>query len=149
MLHLVTQSCLTPWTVARQAPLSMGIFQARIMEWVVMPSSREISPTRIKPRSLTLQVDSLPSELPEKLNNTWVGSLSRLQGNLPNPGIEPGFPTLKVYSLPAELSGKVQENTRYCQICLLGVWCMYFKKFRGKKNTEISWPKSLKDKMAQ
>ena len=30
----------TPWTVARQAPLSMGILQARILEWVAMPSSR-------------------------------------------------------------------------------------------------------------
>ena len=29
-----------PWTVARQAPLSMGILQARILERVVMPSSR-------------------------------------------------------------------------------------------------------------
>ena len=28
------------WTVACQAPLSMGIFQARILEWVEMPSSR-------------------------------------------------------------------------------------------------------------
>ena len=32
--------CATPWTVARQAPLSMGILQARILEWVAMPSSR-------------------------------------------------------------------------------------------------------------
>ena len=30
----------TPWTVARQAPLSMGTLQARILEWVAMPSSR-------------------------------------------------------------------------------------------------------------
>ena len=30
----------TPWTVACQAPLSMGILQARILEWVAMPSSR-------------------------------------------------------------------------------------------------------------
>ena len=29
----------TPWTVAHQAPLSMGILQARILEWVSMPSS--------------------------------------------------------------------------------------------------------------
>ena len=28
------------WTVARQAPLSMGILQTRILEWVAMPSSR-------------------------------------------------------------------------------------------------------------
>ena len=37
---LVTQSCpffATPWTAARQAPLSMGILQARILEWVAMP----------------------------------------------------------------------------------------------------------------
>ena len=28
----------TLWTVALQAPLSMGIFQASILEWVAMPS---------------------------------------------------------------------------------------------------------------
>ena len=31
---------VTPCTVAHQAPLFMGILQARILEWVVMPSSR-------------------------------------------------------------------------------------------------------------
>ena len=31
----------TPWTVAHQASLSMGILQARILEWVAMPSSNE------------------------------------------------------------------------------------------------------------
>ena len=30
----------TPWTAACQAPLFMGILQARILEWVTMPSSR-------------------------------------------------------------------------------------------------------------
>ena len=30
----------TPWTVAFQAPLSMGILQVRILEWVAMPFSR-------------------------------------------------------------------------------------------------------------
>ena len=29
-----------PWTVTLQAPLSMGLLQARILEWVVKPSSR-------------------------------------------------------------------------------------------------------------
>ena len=37
---------VTLWTVARQAPLSMGIFQARILEWVAMPSSRGSSRPR-------------------------------------------------------------------------------------------------------
>ena len=31
---------VNPWTAALQAPLSMGILQARIREWVSMPSSR-------------------------------------------------------------------------------------------------------------
>ena len=30
----------TPWTVDLQAPLSLGILQARILEGVAMPSSR-------------------------------------------------------------------------------------------------------------
>ena len=34
------QLSVTPWTVAHQAPPSMGILQARILEWVAMSSSR-------------------------------------------------------------------------------------------------------------
>ena len=36
----------TPWTVAHQAPLSMGILQARILEWIAMPFSRGSSQPR-------------------------------------------------------------------------------------------------------
>ena len=46
---LVARSCPTlckPWTVAHQAPLSMWILQARILEWVAMPSSRGSSQPR-------------------------------------------------------------------------------------------------------
>ena len=46
----------TPWTVAHQAPLSTGILQARILEWVLCPNPG------IKPRCPTLQADFLPSE---------------------------------------------------------------------------------------
>ena len=38
--HSVMVNSATPWTIAHQAPLSMGILQARILEWVAMPSSR-------------------------------------------------------------------------------------------------------------
>ena len=34
------------WTVARQASLSMGIPQARILEWVVRPSPQGVFPTQ-------------------------------------------------------------------------------------------------------
>ena len=36
----------TPWTVSHQAPLSTRILQARILEWVAMPSSRGMFPTQ-------------------------------------------------------------------------------------------------------
>ena len=42
--------------------------------------------------------------------NTGVGSLSLLQGNLPNPGIEPRSLTLQVHSLPAEPQGKPKDT---------------------------------------
>ena len=46
---LVGQLCSTlcdPMDLAHQAPLSMGILQARILEWVAMPSSRGSSQPR-------------------------------------------------------------------------------------------------------
>ena len=39
-------STVVPWTVAHQAPLFIGILQARILEWFVMPSSRGSSQPR-------------------------------------------------------------------------------------------------------
>ena len=42
----VVSYSVTPWTVACQAPLPMGILQARILEWVAMPSSRGSSQSR-------------------------------------------------------------------------------------------------------
>ena len=57
---------MTPWTVVLLAPLSVGILQARILEWVVMPSSGDLPNLGIEPRSPTLQADSLPSEPPGK-----------------------------------------------------------------------------------
>ena len=40
---VVSDSFSTPWTVARQAPLSTGILQARILECVAMPASKRSS----------------------------------------------------------------------------------------------------------
>ena len=71
----------TPWTVSRQAPLSMRILQARILEWVAMPSSRWMFPTQ----------ESNP-ESPKILK--WVAI--PYPGDLPDPGIEPGSPALQV-----------------------------------------------------
>ena len=68
----------------------------------------------IKPRSPTLQVDSLPSESPGKPKNTGVGYHALLQGLNPagNPGTEPRSPTLQVDSLPSESPGKPKNTGR-------------------------------------
>ena len=44
-LHCV-RLLATPWTIACQAPLSMEILQATVLEWVAMPSSRGSSQSR-------------------------------------------------------------------------------------------------------
>ena len=70
----VTQSCptlVTPWTIQ----IVLRILQARILEWVAFPASRESS----QPRFPTLQADSLPAEPQGKPKNTGVGSLSLQQ----------------------------------------------------------------------
>ena len=65
--HSVMSDSVTPWTVARQAHLSTRILRTRILEWVYMPSPPGDLPNPgIKPRSPTLQVNSLPSESPGK-----------------------------------------------------------------------------------
>ena len=77
------QLFVTPWIIAHQAPLSMGILQARILEWVAMPSFRDLRNPGIKPRSRALQTDSLPYKPRGEPKNTGVGSLSLLQGIFP------------------------------------------------------------------
>ena len=44
--HSVGSGLVTPWAVAHQASLSMGILQGRIVGWAAMPSSRGSSQTR-------------------------------------------------------------------------------------------------------
>ena len=78
-----TQSCLTlcdPMTVACQAPLSMEILQATILERVAIPFSEDLPNPGIEPRSPELGVDSLLTEPWGKPKNTVVGSLSLFQG---------------------------------------------------------------------
>ena len=51
---------LTLWTVARQAPLSMGFPRQEYWSGLPVPPSGDLPHTGIKPTSPALQVDSLP-----------------------------------------------------------------------------------------
>ena len=73
---------VTPWTIACQTSLSMGL--SREVHWsgLPCPSPGDLPNWGTEPRFPTLQADSLPSEPPGKPKNTGVGSLSILQGIL-------------------------------------------------------------------
>ena len=53
----------TPWTVAYQAPPSMGFFRQEYWSGLPVPSPRDLPNRRIKPRSPALRTNALPSEL--------------------------------------------------------------------------------------
>ena len=57
---------MTPWTVARQAPLSMEFSRQEFWSGLPFPSTRDLPNPGTEPRSPALQADSLPSELPGK-----------------------------------------------------------------------------------
>ena len=65
----VAQSCpilTTPWTVACQAPLSMGFSKQEYGIGLPFPSPGNLPNPEIKPGSPALQADSLQTELPGK-----------------------------------------------------------------------------------
>ena len=71
MKVLVTQLCPTlcdPVDCSLPVSSFHGILQARILECVAISFSRG----SFQPRSLALQADSLPSELPEESKSSWL-----------------------------------------------------------------------------
>ena len=74
---------LTPWTEARQAPLSMGILQARILERVAYPFSSGSSQPRTQTGVSCIASGFFTSWATGKSKNTGVGSLSLLQRIFP------------------------------------------------------------------
>ena len=54
----------TPWTVAREDPLSMGFSRQEYWSGLPLPSPGDLPDPEIEPGSPTLQANSLPSEPP-------------------------------------------------------------------------------------
>ena len=54
------QFFMTPWTVAHQAPLSMGFSRQEYWSGLPCPPPGDLPDPGIKPASPTLQVDSSP-----------------------------------------------------------------------------------------
>ena len=84
----------------------MEFFRQEYWSELPFPPPEDLPNPWIKPRSPTLQVDSLPAETPVKHKNTRVGSLSLPPEELSDPRIGLGSPALQEDSLPTELTEK-------------------------------------------
>ena len=96
---LGTQSRLTlcnpmDWN-PHQAPPSMGILQARILEWVATPSSRGSSQPRDQTQVSCMAGRFFTVRVTREAQEYWSGLPCHPLGDLPNPGIEPGSPILQ------------------------------------------------------
>ena len=60
----MSDSLVTPWTVACQAPLAMGLSRQEHWSGLPFPSPWDRPNPGVESRSLALQADSLPPELP-------------------------------------------------------------------------------------
>ena len=68
---LVSKSCTTlaiPWTVACQAPLSVGFSRQEHWSGLLFPSPGDLPDPGTESRSSSLQADSVPTELGGKHN---------------------------------------------------------------------------------
>ena len=81
VVSICNQLCpsATPWTVAHQAPQSMGFPRQEYWSGLPFPSPGDLPSPRTEPRSHGLQMDPLPSEPPQKLKTQVGGLLTLLQ----------------------------------------------------------------------
>ena len=63
---VVSNSLVTPWIIACQAPLSMGFPWQEYWSGLPVPSPGDLPDSGVKRWSPELQADSLPSEPPGK-----------------------------------------------------------------------------------
>ena len=88
-----------------------GILQARILEWVAFPFSRESAQPRDRTQVSHIAGGFFTSWATREAQEYWSGKPIPSPGDLPDPGIEPGSPALQVDSLPTELLGKpINDN---------------------------------------
>ena len=105
---------VTPWSVAHQASLSMGMLQARTLEWVAMPSSRGSSQPRDRTQVSRIAGVFFTIWITGEAQEYWSGYPIPSSGDRPDPGNKLGPPALLADSLPAELPGKPLDSVYMC-----------------------------------
>ena len=111
---LVCPTLATPWTIAHQAPLSMGFPRQEYLSGLPFLSPESESESH-SVTSDPLQPHGLYSPQNSPGQNTGMGNLSLLQRIFPtNPGIEPRSPALQADSLSAP---------KFIQFSSVAQWC--------------------------
>ena len=110
------QRRVTPWTVACQAPLSVGFSRQGDWSGLPFPSAGDLPDPGIEPESPALQADSLPSESAHKPRNAGVDCHPLLQGIFPTLGTDLHLVRLQVDSLPASHLGSPYPSLVSCWI---------------------------------
>ena len=72
------QLFVTSWTVAHQAPPSVGFSRQECWSGLPFPSPGDLPNPGIEPGSPALQADALPSESPGKLEDALSSSLKKI-----------------------------------------------------------------------
>ena len=115
----------TPWTVVRQAPLSMGLSRQEYWSGLSSSPPGDLPNLVIEPGSPTLQVDSLPSEPPGKpseppgkllplgFSNSWTRLCLSPGSNTP------GSKALRIWALFASPRGRFHK---WClMVCIVTI----------------------------
>ena len=120
---------MTPWTLALQAPLSMEFPRQEYWSGLPLSSPENLPDPGTESRSLALQVDSLPTEPPGKLN-LWHECKGPLD-SLPHKSIFSWSPSLYLFALGLQIFLDLHWATRLhlrfhlCSFChLLSLWVL-------------------------
>ena len=135
---------VTPWTIACQAPLSVGFSRQEYWSGLPFPSPGDLPDPGIEPRSPKLQADTLtsePSAKPMKLE--WVADPFSRRSSWPRDRtgvsyIAGGFFTSWVtrealfsicilYSFKVLFHERLLQDIEYRSLCQTGVWRFEFR----------------------
>ena len=125
---ICVQLFATPWTLACQAPLSMEF--SRQEYWSGFSSPGDLPNPGIEPRCPALQVDSLPSEPPEKPRNTgvsWKTGAYPFSRGLSQPRIKAESPALLVDSLSPELPRSPSRREARVKLSISSLCRVFFR----------------------
>ena len=96
------QLCVTPWTAAHQAPLSMDFSRQEHRSGLPFPPPGDLSGPGTEPVSPALQADSFITEAPGKTNknrNCYLGKLEVISTSISHFCVSPQRPDHSVCSL--------------------------------------------------